>query len=300
MEDPYKGRIVIRMKKIVVALIIALAWPVVYLGAQVVVSIVSAIAYVFDMSMHGVEINLGDAQGMLSDLTGWITVYTCLLACVIVIIAAKAGRHRLRDRLKLKAVPALKIILLLVLGVALNMFTGYMMEVIPFPDWMLVQYEGLVGDNILGDSFLMTFISTAVLVPIAEELVFRSMSFEALRRGMNFAAAFALQCVIFAAAHVIPLQMIYVLFAAAALGLVYVWTESVIASILVHIGYNGLSVVLGFIQAEAGTAAEMTNADLMPFILGSAAVIAVCMTVLWRTRVKKEVGLEKILLEEWS
>jgi hypothetical protein len=89
------------------------------------------------------------------------------------------------------------------------------------------------------------FMATNLAAPIIEEVIFRGIVLERLRKiKMNIWAALVIQALIFAAFHIGGVQMTYTFFLGIILGLVYLWSGSVWAAIIVHFVFNVMSDVL--------------------------------------------------------
>jgi uncharacterized protein len=109
---------------------------------------------------------------------------------------------------------------------------------IPFIQGALDRYTEISKSFIGSDSILMIILSTCILVPIAEELVFRGLIQGELRRAMPAIAAVIIQAVIFTLVHGNPIQMSYVLLPALIFGLIYEWTGSIYIPIGLHMIFN--------------------------------------------------------------
>jgi len=94
----------------------------------------------------------------------------------------------------------------------------------------------------LGYGWLIAGIS--ILAPLSEELLFRGIIQGELRRAMPEWLAVVLQAVLFALFHVQPVQVLYVLLPALALGAMYAVTRSIWVPVLMHILFNFLGSVV--------------------------------------------------------
>ena len=88
-----------------------------------------------------------------------------------------------------------------------------------------------------GNPFLMVLV-VCVLVPIAEELLFRGVVLNELRRVMPGWLAAVIAATIFGIVHGNLIQSTYATVAGIVLGLVYLWSNSIYCSILMHIIFN--------------------------------------------------------------
>ena len=106
-----------------------------------------------------------------------------------------------------------------------NVYTDYMKHM-----------EGLVGAvNI------PTIITTVILAPIAEECMFRGITMKIMGKYAPLMAANILQAALFGLYHMQLVQGIYAFVIGLVLGYVAIKTKSILTTILLHMGINGLS-----------------------------------------------------------
>lgn len=118
-------------------------------------------------------------------------------------------------------------------------------------------------------------VTIAVIPPIVEELLFRGMILQSLRRyGDGFAVVAS--AILFGLYHGNFIQMVFAFIAGLAMALVVVRTGSLWTSVLIHLINNGVSVGLQMVQRYAGeNVAARVNTLVMGvmLLLGLAAVI---------------------------
>ena len=95
-------------------------------------------------------------------------------------------------------------------------------------------------------NFLLSLVAIGLIIPLFEEVLFRGLILNELRKAMRIWPALLLQALIFAAFHLNLLQFIYTLPAGILLGLLYVRWGSLWAPIVVHIAWNSLVVCMNF------------------------------------------------------
>ncbi len=114
----------------------------------------------------------------------------------------------------------------------------------------LENYAEMSNMFIASDNILLIIVSTCILVPIAEELIFRGIVQGELRRVMPGAVVVIIQALIFALVHINPVQVSYVIIPALVLGAVYEWTKSIYVPILLHMIFNFTGAALPVILAD--------------------------------------------------
>ena len=154
-----------------------------------------------------------------------------------------------------------------VFGIALQPIVNVLINFLPAP--LLESYEEMNPLIQAGDPLYIELLDVVILVPIVEELIFRALSFQRMRRGMSTALAVLLSSLLFGAVHGHFVSFLY----ASVLGIVLACLmlrngNSVIASILCHAGFNGGSYLLTLL-------AENMESPLLDYalILASAALL---------------------------
>ena len=130
-----------------------------------------------------------------------------------------------------------------------------------------------------GNSFFVLLLGIGILGPIVEEILFRGLVFNELRKNMPVALAVVLQGLAFGAYHMNWTQFLYAAPLGILFGLVYLWTRSIWSTILVHIFFNTTGVVI------AQYFNEQKFLNIFTFTL-SLIVAVIILVSLWFGRVK--------------
>lgn len=147
---------------------------------------------------------------------------------------------------------------------------------------------------------ILSFIVMAVVPGICEELLFRGMILGNLlpygKTGAVIASAF-----LFGLMHQNPLQLFYTTMAGIVLGLIYIHTESILCSMLVHISNNAYSVFLDALLQSLGERGESVLYVLegvLFFLAGGATVFLLIRGKRFLRGVKSEGGATKQALSQ--
>ncbi len=132
---------------------------------------------------------------------------------------------------------ALWVILIVVLGLALNYFMGK----IPLFAGD-VTYQG-VRDNILSGGFWLNMLTTCIVVPTLEELVYRGVIFNQMTASFGVIAGIVVSALAFGAMHMNLPQFVYAAIMGVALALVYNRMKNIGVAIMAH-GLTNLAVLL--------------------------------------------------------
>ena len=199
------------------ALATALIVPIVYMVIQIF------IVLIFDNDQYNM---------LVADLAG------LLLAILLIRREPEQSRADLPRRLDGSSV-----VLLLVCGVALSVLISYILSLMPFPDSVLEDYEQF--EQMLDQlTPWMHIVVVCLVTPLVEELLFRGVCYRSLRRAFSARAAIVMQALLFAVFHFRLYQIAGVFPAAIVLGLVYEWSGSLIAPIILHVSFNSAGIIL--------------------------------------------------------
>lgn len=115
------------------------------------------------------------------------------------------------------------------------------------------EYYKTLMNMALGGNEVIAIISTALLAPIAEELLFRGIVLERAKRSFGAVGCIALTAVIFALYHMNLIQGVYVLPLGIFTGYVAYKYNSIILPIIVHMLNNILGIIIASIIDKANT-----------------------------------------------
>jgi membrane protease YdiL (CAAX protease family) len=91
---------------------------------------------------------------------------------------------------------------------------------------------------------VLVIITGTILTPLVEELLFRGVLYQALRRSMPVSSAAVLSAMIFAFMHLNVVMFVPLLVMGLVLALVYEWSESIYPTILLHACNNGIMLLI--------------------------------------------------------
>ena len=203
--------------------------------------------------MQSVANQAADEIGRLS--TRISAVYSVLQLAIFIPILRYMGRKdrtflmndrpRPTDLLSAAAISAGLVGLTTLLFLALQSLAN----VVPYVQQQISDYQNL-SQAFSGDGdVLWILLATCLVVPIAEEVIFRGIILNEFRRVMPVWAAVLLQGVLFSLFHMNFVQSTYVLIPGLLLGAVYAWTRSLAVPIVLHVAFNffgaGLPAILG-------------------------------------------------------
>ena len=206
------------------------------------------------------------------------------------VIFVFATRTKWRDMLKLKPIRISTVFIVI-------LFTFLCMPLVTVVN-LLTQFFVENAVEASSTMFMMmpfgvTFFIIAIYAPVCEEIVFRGITYESLRKDMSVLKAMIISAVFFGLAHMNFNQAAYALLLGLILVLVREATGSLWATILIHVVFNGWNVLLMYasewmqdafpeLMGEATTVIQTTaerNA-MLSRMLGIYLIIAAVTTVL--------------------
>ena len=142
-------------------------------------------------------------------------------------------------------------IIILFAGLAAQIAVSMCLNLIlPLFPQTLEKYTTLL-ESLVGGNVIISVISTAVLAPIAEELIFRELMTKQLRRIFPFWFANIIQALAFGIYHMNIVQGVYAFFLGLLFGYVACRMRAVWASIMLHGIVNASGLVLDIILPDA-------------------------------------------------
>jgi membrane protease YdiL (CAAX protease family) len=128
------------------------------------------------------------------------------------------------------------------LGLVYNCFFTVFAEIILlnrlFPD------HHRIVSRLVGGNFWFTLLVVGMITPVFEEILFRGIVFNELRKIISLPQAIVFQGLVFGLYHMNPLQGIYGMVLGILAALVYIWVKSLWGPIMVHISFNSFSIMM--------------------------------------------------------
>ncbi len=236
------------MKKRLSALGFGFLYPISYAVLQFLTAFVAVFAYTV-LHINSVT------QEELTAFTVNISLPMVMVSAALLIFGT-AGIYRLCKRsfwreTRLTVKPRL-VGKLLLGGIGLNVLTIALMRIIPLPAAETANYEGLM-QTLMGGGLLLALPIVWFVAPVAEEIVFRGLSYTALRRGLPVWLSVLLSAMLFGAVHFNWIQSTYATLLGVALALCFHWSGSLWAPILLHVSYNSSGNLVGNLLIGAET-----------------------------------------------
>lgn len=148
---------------------------------------------------------------------------------------------RIHQEFKLKLFPIKKLLVILPLGIGIAIFFSIFANLILRMMSIPMSYNVKIQTQM---NSIYAYLVIILIGPIAEELVFRGFLFNYLDKKVNRVYAIILSSIVFAISHGDYRQGLYVIFLGIGLALIYIYTDSILGNILLHIIANSTGYIL--------------------------------------------------------
>ena len=176
-----------------------------------------------------------------------VLIVSAALTFAVILIITKVRKKPLKEELHFKAIDPLAGVLAFITGVSLNFSVLFVINFL-LPPSVLQSY----GENVNYTGSVVIYVLMAMIcAPVIEELTYRNFTLVRFKSAMPAWLAAALSAALFGLMHGDTVQKIYgVLFGVLAAA-VFIRTDSVFTSILIHSGFNSASVI-GIVLGKIG------------------------------------------------
>lgn len=184
------------------------------------------------------------------------------------------------------SIPRPRLLPIPALGAALCLLLNTIITALNLPQNSLAYQEA--ASAIYSPPFLLQLLSTAFIIPIAEELIFRGMIFAPFRDKLSFLPSACISALIFALYHGNLPQGVYGFFIGIAAAWLYELYKSLAAPILLHISANLLSVCITNTVFLTPLFTAPTRLTLTATAIISAAISTICGIWIYQKNTLKE------------
>lgn len=210
----------------------------IYLVLQMAAGIIMGIAYTIKYIDTLTEAQI--QEKLMEDIFIGVGI-SAICALLIYMLLFRNKEENLWERCKFKKMNLQQFFFTMLAALGLSAISS---------SFVLITYEKFesyaeVSRNIhAGLNTLIGTICIIVLIPIFEEILFRGLVLNELKRCFGIAISVGIQSVIFALYHGNLLQGIYTFALGIILGLIYIWFKNIWIPVLMHVSYNFLGTIV--------------------------------------------------------
>ena len=248
----------------------AILYFAVYIIVQLVISftygIVWTIIKIMELTASGQEpdnmlLTQQLTEQLLND-TMMLTFLTGAITLLIYWISFAIRKKKFLKEVEIKAISVKEIWAIVVAGLSLNVIISVVLSVIPWPQEWLEAYVTSAGTI---DNSVLAWVTTVIMAPILEEILFRGLIYTRLKKGMPALVAALVASLVFGIMHGTIIWALY----AFVIGMVMTWIferyQSLTANILFHMAFNTMGMIISMIPEET---------EFMIWILFAVGVVA--------------------------
>lgn len=173
--------------------------------------------------------------------TAEMTAITAVLAVPIAIFLYHREIQRYQDRERRKGEKK-KLVFAVVLGIAVSQGLTFLLNLIG----VTRQFSNETQESLLGAKLWVQILGSGIFAPIAEEVLFRGLTYQRMKRMTGTIWATILSSALFAAYHGNPIQMMYAFPMALFLCVVYEKCDTITGPVAVHMAANLTAVIMNY------------------------------------------------------
>lgn len=215
------------MKKIFKTIGICIGLPILNLF---VVSITQSILLIFTKNIEIVKNNIYPLV-LIGDI----------ITLILIALIFLPSDYGMKDRIKIKRIPIKEYFNILILGIGITILLLFLSSILTK---LIPSYNEVANQLATSRGSALQLIITIALIPIYEEIFYRGIIFGYLRKNFNIIVAIVVQALVFGVMHLNLVQGIYTFILGIVLALIYMYSESILGNITVHIIFNLLGILI--------------------------------------------------------
>ena len=196
---------------------------------------------------------------MLMESVQGYTAYVLLIINVSVIglvwFIAKCKKEKLKEKIELKRISGNLIGLGILLAIGMYAFDAGLVEVLGKTSGFRNGYIQLENAFKFTDytPFIVNVLIIGIIAPFAEEVLFRGVIYQALKKYFHVAIAIGIQGILFGLVHINSVQIVYATLMGVLCGYIVYRTKSLWSGVVIHIANNTISCILSALHiGESG------------------------------------------------
>lgn len=276
----------------------------VYLGIQLGINfIIQVVALVnvaigMEESVYYELMNSGEAFSqivleMVKPYTFYVVLICDLMVLGIIWLVAKCRKQKLRDKIWIKKINTKIVGLSVLIGIGVYAFNIGVVEILGNIELFRLSYAALqdVSSIIKEMPFAIGIMIVGIIAPFIEEVLFRGIIFQALKKNFDIAISIVVQGLIFGLVHMNGIQVVYATLIGIVCGYVVYRTGSIWSGVIIHIVNNCISCLCTYMNM--GENGVFYSVILILMILG-VGCIGIGIYSINRVGIKNKVGVEMI------
>lgn len=270
------------MKKFIKVFFYSIGFSALNLLMQLVVGVIVTIAYLILFKGPEMFLDPNAIRSMNIEEIVIATLFPTLIIAAFLTFGVAwllhlIFRRRFIERLSFQKTSITFIALSLLAGACLQLPIGYLIHLVEItgiaPD-VFTKYVELMEPLMAPQNLVLQIITIGIIAPVLEECIFRGLVFHQLRKNVPVALALIIQALLFGISHMNIIQGTYAFLTGILMGLLLLWSDSLILPICMHVGMNTMGVLFShFGEGLSDTAFYILTAVSVILIIVSMVLI---------------------------
>ena len=286
--------------------------PVLYMLIQEIVAFVfiflAVIITEILLSVKGISLGTDELtefiiNNVYNSLSLWLIAISALLTMPFVINAFNKdtkAKKQMPGYVRYKRVSPFKYLLIVPFAVC-GMYAGSLVSNIlsmVMPSWFYESYSG-VEDALYSGSIYLQIAVIVIIAPLIEEMIFRVLVYNRIKRMSNVKAAAILSALFFGVFHLNFVQGVYAFIIGILLVYVYEKYKSMWAPFVFHASANGFSLLISTLATDSADTSDIVTSDIFYLLsLIAVTVVASIFTFGFGMLIKEKVKPEVVVGEQ--
>jgi len=222
-----------------------------------------------------------EMDNFISQYTPVIYIVSFIISILGYFIVFKIQKRNIVKEAGFSKMHFYKFFILIFVGIAANIVVDFILNAIVYYfdlEHSFSEYNVLIEKILSSNSVILLLLSTGILFPILEEVIFRGFIFNELKKNISITKAIVIQAFLFGLLHLNLIQGSYAFLLGLFFAYIYLWTESILGPITLHIGINSYTVL--------ATKFPQLSVDNILLLVLSVFVLIMGTTVIYKTRIK--------------
>lgn len=200
----------------------------------VITNIISFLYILLDPKLYKANTMENISKSLMNNIY-ILTAISSAITFIIYLLVLRNKSENLWARCNFEKIKAPSVFSSVLLAISLSAFSCSMVSLLQNKFESYKQVSDTIG---AAYGSILSMVCIIILAPIFEEILFRGLIFNELKKNINLVTAVILQAIIFALFHGNMLQGIYTFILGIILSILYISTNSIWSNILCHIVYN--------------------------------------------------------------
>lgn len=206
---------------------------------------------------------------ILSNSTGLLVFTAFVITMLFLAIFFLCRKKNMAEEVNLRKAKVPTVLVSAVIGVCCYFCTVGALSFLPES---ILEGYGAASSGLMSQSLILAILGNVVAAPILEEIIFRGLIFDRLRKGMPVVLAAIIASICFGLAHGQLVWICYTFVIGLILCYIMHKSNSILPSIAAHMGMNGFSTWLNY------SGLDVTN--VVVFRVGAAIAVAIMVVAL--------------------